>query len=106
MRLSRVGAAAVACAAVALATAPFAAAAPSDDFLDLIADDGISWAPEDTPAVIDTGHAVCTDWDNGASFSKEVADLQSVTDWTDGQIGTFIGAATGAFCPEYRYKLG
>lgn len=29
-----------------------------------------------------------------------------VTDWTDHQAGVFIGAATGAFCPQFEYKIG
>ena len=57
-----------------------------------------------TPQVIETGRAVCQDWDNGASFEQEVADLTSVTDWSDYQAGYFIGAATGAFCPRVRVE--
>ncbi len=74
----------------------------------MIAGGGIDWPPDKTPPqVIETGQAVCQDWDNGATFEQEVADLTSVTDWTDYQAGYFIGAATGAFCPpEYEYKIG
>lgn len=42
----------------------------------------------------------------GATFADEVADLISVTDWTDYQAGVFIGAATGAFCPQFEYEIG
>lgn len=83
-----------------------AAAGPEEDFLHIIANEGIVWEPVDTPAVVDTGHAVCTDWSNGATFADEVNDLLSVTDWTDYQAGVFIGAATGAFCPQFEYKIG
>lgn len=106
MNVSFVCAAASAIGAVALATAPVAAAGPEEDFLTIIGNEGIVWEPADTSAVLDTGHAVCTDWSNGATFADEVADLISVTDWTDYQAGVFIGAATGAFCPQFEYKIG
>jgi hypothetical protein len=92
--------------AAALALAPSAAAVPEDDFLDAIASNGITWEPADTPAVLDTGQAVCTDWTNGVSFSQEVAELVSATGWTLEQAGAFVGAATGAFCPRYMNLIG
>ncbi|WP_422744683.1 DUF732 domain-containing protein [Mycobacterium sp. WMMD1722] len=106
MRVTHVFAIAAAAGAVTLAAAPLAAAAPEDDFLDAIAGEGITWAPSNTPAVIDTGHAVCTDWDNGFTFSQEVAELVGATDWTLEQAGAFIGASTGAFCPQHMNKIG
>ncbi|WP_137148581.1 DUF732 domain-containing protein [Mycolicibacterium sp. CR10] len=105
MKITIACAAAAAFAAVALVSAPAAFAAPEDDFLQVIAGGGITWPAEKTPEVIETGQAVCQDWDNGADFATEVSDLTSVTDWTDYQAGYFIGAATGAFCPEYEYKI-
>lgn len=39
-------------------------------------------------------------------FADEVADLVGVTDWTDYQAGVFIGAVTGAFCPQFENKIG
>ncbi|WP_193046358.1 DUF732 domain-containing protein [Mycolicibacterium baixiangningiae] len=98
--------AAVSAVALAMATAPVAAAGPEEDFLTIIANEGIAWEPADAPAVLDTGRAVCTDWTNGATFADEVADLLSVTDWTDYQARVFIGAATSAFCPQFEYKIG
>jgi hypothetical protein len=106
MNVTLVCAAASVIGAVALATAPAAVAGPEEDFLTIIRNEGIVWEPADTPAVLDTGHAVCTDWNNGAAFADEVADLLSVTDWTDQQAAAFIGAATGAFCPQFEYKIG
>ncbi|MDY6999834.1 MAG: DUF732 domain-containing protein [Actinomycetota bacterium] len=91
--------------AAALVGAPAAAADPEDDFLTVISGGGITWPPEKTPQVIETGYAVCQDWANGATFEQEVADLTSVTTWTDYQAGYFVGAATGAFCPEYEYLV-
>ncbi len=92
-------------ATMALVGAPAALADPEGDFLTVISGGGITWPPDKTAQVIQTGHAVCQDWDSGATFEKEVADLTSVTDWSDYQAGYFIGAATGAFCPDYEYKV-
>jgi hypothetical protein len=105
MKITIACAASAAFAAVALVLAPAASAAPEDQFLQVISDGGITWAPEKTPQVIDTGHAVCQDWDNGATFEQEIADLTGVTGWDDYQAATFVGAATGAFCPNYEYKV-
>jgi hypothetical protein len=106
MRVTHFFAIAAAAGAFSLAAAPVAAATPEDDFLDVIAGEGITWDPSSTPAVIDTGHAVCTDWDNGFTFSQEVAELVQATDWTLEQSGAFIGASTGAFCPQHMDKIG
>ncbi len=105
MKITIACAAAAAFAVASLVSAPAAFATPEDDFLQVIAGGGIDWPPDKTPQVIETGQAVCQDWDNGASFEQEVADLTGVTSWTDYQAGYFIGAATGAFCPEYEYKV-
>lgn len=105
MKIMIACAASAAFAAVALIGAPAALAAPEDDFLTVISNGGITWPEGKTPEVVATGRAVCEDWDNGASFEQEVADLTSVTDWSDYQAGYFIGAATGAFCPDYEYKV-
>jgi len=106
MKLILAGAATAAFAAVALGTAPMAAAGPEDDFLSVIAGEGIDWPASKTQQVIDTGRAVCQDWTNGATLASEVTDLQEVTDWSDYQIGVFIGASTAAFCPQFEAKLG
>ena len=105
MKIMFACAASAAFAAVALTGAPAAVAAPEDDFLTVITNGGITWPADKTPQVVETGHAVCQDWDNGATFEQEVADLTSVTSWSDYQAGYFIGAATGAFCPEYEWKV-
>lgn len=105
MKYALISSAAVAAAVAALATAPIASAGPEENFLKYISDNGISWPSGKTQAVIDTGKAVCEDWKNGATFDQEVADLQEATHWTDNQAGVFIGAATGAFCPQYENKV-
>jgi hypothetical protein len=105
MKLTAVASAAAGLAVVALVAAPIASAGPEEDFLKYIADHGITWPSGKTQAVIDTGKAVCTDWANGATLSAEIADLKQPTGFTDTQAATFIGAATGAFCPQYESKL-
>ena len=105
MKLTFAGAALAALAAVAVAAAPSAFAGPEDDFLSVISGEGIDWPASKTQQVIDTGHAVCTDWKNGATLAGEVSDLKEVTDWTDYQVGVFIGASTAAFCPEFQSKI-
>jgi hypothetical protein len=76
-----------------------ASAGPEENFLKYISDHGISWPSGKTQTVIDTGKAVCTDWQNGATLAQEVTDLKRAAGWTDDQAATFVGAATGAFCP-------
>ncbi|NVN53586.1 DUF732 domain-containing protein [Mycolicibacterium hippocampi] len=103
MKLTIACAATAAFAAVALVTAPAALADPEGDFLTVISDGGITWPSDKTAQVIETGYAVCQDWDNGATLMQEVTDLTGATGWSTDQAATFIGAATGAFCPEYEY---
>ncbi|CAN3130851.1 DUF732 domain-containing protein [Mycobacterium sp. smrl_JER01] len=105
MKITIACVASAALAAVALAGAPAALADPEGDFLTVISGGGITWPPDKTAQVIETGYAVCQDWNSGASFEQEVADLTSVTNWSDYQAGYFIGAATGAFCPEFEWKV-
>ena len=105
MKIMIACAASAAFATVALFSAATAFATPEDDFLTVITNGGITWPPDKSAQVVETGKAVCTDWSNGASFEQEVADLTGVTSWSDYQAGYFIGAATGAFCPEFEWKV-
>ncbi|MCH9735080.1 MAG: DUF732 domain-containing protein [Actinomycetia bacterium] len=105
MKIAIAYVATTALAAAALATAPAAFADPEDDFLILISKGGITWPPEKTALVIETGKAVCGDFAKGASFDQEVADLRSATSWSEDRAGYFIDAATQAFCPEYGGKV-
>ncbi|GAB3218319.1 DUF732 domain-containing protein [Mycolicibacterium hippocampi] len=106
MKIMFACAAAAAFGAVALGGAPVAGADPEGDFLTVISDGGITWPSDKTAQVIETGYAVCQDWAAGVTFEQEVADLTSATAWSDYQAGYFIGAATGAFCPEYEDRIG
>jgi hypothetical protein len=105
MKLTLFTSAVAGLAAITMATAPLATAGPEEDFLKYIADHGITWPSGNTQAIINAGHGVCQDWQSGASFSKEVSDIESATGWSDKQAGVFIGAATGSFCPQYESKF-
>src|SRR5262249_5645926 len=89
----------------AMACAPLAIASPEDDFLPALASEGIS-LPGDPDTSLSAGRAVCTDWTNGATLQQESADLaQAAPHLSQNQAAYFIGAATGAFCPEFKSKL-
>jgi Protein of unknown function (DUF732) len=105
MKLSIAAPAVAALAAITLVTAPIASAGPEDNFLQVLSENGIKWPQGKDQAVIETGKAVCQDWSNGATFNQEVGDLKGATNWSDYQIGVFIGASTAAFCPQYKSKL-
>jgi hypothetical protein len=105
MKLTIAGAATATFAAVALATAPVAAAGPEEDFLSLLSDGGLTWPSGTTQSIIDGGYGVCTDWANGAEFVDEVVDIIDATGWSEYDAGFFVGAATGTFCPEFEYKV-
>ncbi|UXA17399.1 DUF732 domain-containing protein [Mycobacterium sp. SMC-4] len=106
MKITFACAAATLLAGSALFSAPTALADPEGDFLSVIADYGITWPSDKTAQVIETGYAVCQDWVNGATFEQEVLELAGATGWPNADAGYFIGAATGAFCPEFEYKVG
>jgi len=89
-----------------LASAPTAIAAPEDDFLAALASEGIS-LPGDPQTSLAAGRGVCADWAAGASLEQEANSIaQAAPDMTTNQAAYFIGAATAAFCPEYKSKLG
>lgn len=105
MKITIAFAAAAAFASVGLISAPAALADPEGDFLTYIGKEGITWPSDKTQQVLDTGRAVCQDWESGATLEQEVNDLTSVTGWSVEQAASFVGAATGAFCPEYESKV-
>ena len=90
--------------AAALICAPLASAAPEDDFLSALESQGVTW-PGATPAnMVTAGQGVCEDWSNGATFTQEVASLEEASLSTE-DAAFLIGAATGAFCPQYESKI-
>lgn len=89
--------------AAALVCAPFAAASPEDSFINAVTEQGITW-PGATPAnMVAAGQGVCQDWANGASFEQEVDSLTAHLSAEDAAF--LIGAATAAFCPQYKAKV-
>lgn len=56
--------------------------------------------------LVTLGHAVCADWNSGDSFNQVLADgITAFPDWSTTSIAVFIGAATGAYCPQYSTKF-
>jgi hypothetical protein len=91
-------------AAAALICAPIAAADNADDaFIGALTEQGVTW-PGATPAnQIAAGKGVCQDWAAGATFESEVASLAPNLSAEDAAF--LIGAATGAYCPEFESKV-
>jgi hypothetical protein len=91
-------------AAAALICAPIAAADNADDaFIGALTEQGATW-PGATPAnQIAAGKGVCQDWAAGATFESEVASLAPNLSAEDAAF--LIGAATGAYCPEFESKV-
>jgi hypothetical protein len=89
--------------AAALICAPLAAASPEDDFLNAIESQGVTWEGATPANMVAAGQGVCEDWASGATFAQEVASLEPHLSTNDAAF--LIGAATGAFCPEYESKV-
>jgi hypothetical protein len=92
-------------AAAALVCAPIAVAGPEESvFVDALTEQGVTW-PGATPAnMVAAGRGVCQDWASGASFQQEVSSLADNLSTEDAAF--LIGAATAAFCPQYKSKVG
>lgn len=92
--------------AVALAVAPLAQADPADDqYLQTLQRHGIGWPSGSDGMMINVGHAVCQDWSAGDTLAQTVGDVQKTLGLSNNGSGTIIGAATAAYCPEFRSKL-
>ena len=48
---------------------------------------------------------VCTDWAGGDSMKQLATEVQKATGLSSNGSGTIIGAATVAYCPEFRSKM-
>ena len=73
-------------------------------FLQMLATGGISSANGPDYGLIQTGHAVCIDLQNGVPFNSEVWALQQFSQMgggvlSPGDAGYFIGASQTAYCP-------
>lgn len=98
MKHTIAGAAAAGLAAIALATAPIAAAGPEDDFLIAIAAAGISSG--NPQQLIDLGRSVCTDRAAGVAVNDAVQRVAASNGLNPAQAGVVVSAATAAFCPQ------
>jgi hypothetical protein len=87
--------------------APIAHADSTDDsYLKALTDKGITWPNGGDQTMIQLGHATCGDWAKGFTFEQTYADAKStLPNLSDGSIGTLLGAATGAYCPQYSSKF-
>jgi hypothetical protein len=91
---------------VVIVGAPTANADPADDaYLRALTQRGLSWANGSEQTMINVGHAVCQDWAAGDTMAQTVTDVQKALGLSTNGSGTVIGAATAAYCPEYRSKL-
>jgi Protein of unknown function (DUF732) len=91
---------------VGVAVAPIASADPADDqYLHILQQHGLGWPSGQEQMMIDVGHAVCTDWAGGDTMKQLATDVQKATGLSSNGSGTIIGAATAAYCPEFRSKM-
>ncbi|WP_099040784.1 DUF732 domain-containing protein [Mycobacterium neglectum] len=97
------GSVAAGLSAAALICAPLAAASPEDAFVGALTEQGVTWPGATPDNMVAAGKGVCQDWASGATFEQEVASLTSNLSPDDAAF--LIGAATGAFCPEYESKV-
>ena len=90
-------------AAAALICAPLASASPEDAFVGALTEQGVTWPGATPENMVAAGKGVCQDWAAGATFEQEVSSLTNNLSADDAAF--LIGAATGAFCPEYESKV-
>ena len=91
---------------VGVTTAPIASADGADDqYLHTLQQHGIGWPGGQEQMMINVGHAVCQDWAGGDTLAQTVGDVSKTLGLSNNGSGTIIGAATAAYCPEFRSKL-
>ena len=91
----------------ALVTAPTAAAGPEEDFLLMLASEGlISAAPDEVGSIINGARSVCSEYGAGATYAGQLSRLRGMLGWSDSQVGTYVATATRVFCPEYAPLIG
>ncbi len=105
MKFARAAGVSAAVAMLALAAAPLAGADADDDFLDALADGGLSFPPAAVDGVIGGGHSVCQGWAAGDSYSDRVTDVAANIGGSQGLARVFVDAATSTLCPEYQSEL-
>ena len=50
--------------------------------------------------LVDIGHGVCTDFDNGTTFQDEVTSMDGYV--SPYNAGYLIGASIGVYCPQHK----
>ncbi|MGV0716216.1 DUF732 domain-containing protein [Mycolicibacterium sp. XJ662] len=105
MKFARAAGVGAAVALFALAAAPLAGADADDEFLDALADNGLSFPPAAVDNVIGGGHSVCQGWSAGDSYSDRVADVAANIGGSQSLARVFVDAATSTLCPEYESEL-
>ena len=92
---------------IAAITAPIANADSADDgYLQALKEKGITWPNGSDQTMIQIGHAVCGDWTKGFTFDQTLADAKSgLPQLADASVAKIMGAATGAYCPQYQNKF-
>jgi hypothetical protein len=91
---------------VGIAAVPIARAdAPDDQYLHILQQHGLGWPSGSEQMMIDVGHAVCQDWSAGDTMAQIAKDVGKATALSSNGSGTIIGAATVAYCPEFRSKM-
>jgi Protein of unknown function (DUF732) len=105
MRIAIAGFATTVFAFITVATAPFAAASPDQDFLDALADGGVTYPANATRQVLTHGHMVCQDFATGATFTDAVGGVAGGMGGNQRLAGQFVRAATNTLCPKFLDEL-
>ena len=101
MKLATISAT-LATVAIALASAPAAAADSDEAFLATLKKGGFSWADNaGGQTLVNAAHEICAELDGGANAADMVTDGVKETGWTGTQVGYSIGAAASQYCPQH-----
>jgi hypothetical protein len=88
-------------ALVTIATAAPAAAGPEADFLEALANGGVSYPASVTSRVVSGGHTVCQGLASGDSYKDAIAGVAGAMGGNSHLADVFVRAATSSFCPSY-----
>lgn len=88
------------CAAAVLSAAPASADPTDDSFLGALADYGININDPDT--AISMARSVCAGFDSNQNASFLAMKVMKAASLSPRQAGFFVGAATAAYCPQYK----
>lgn len=92
--------------ALAIGAAPIAHADGADDtYLRTLQQRGLSWPNGQDQMMINAGHAVCQDFDAGDTMAQTVDDVKKALGVSNMGVGSIVGAAVAAYCPQNRSKM-